>query len=165
MNPTWPCVLTLWLVRLCKTRTFFLLQPLRFENLVLSHCDVSLNSINRSALFGSTVLTGCVAGLLKQSHLAWYLMCWVCCPCQNEVSLLRNEVAHLKQLLLAHKDCPVTNMQKKTAYLGELSLLVPSSYSYPTLDTCACGCSLFIPVVIPGSKQPLVFLFVSLVRN
>ncbi|XP_062248141.1 cyclic AMP-dependent transcription factor ATF-7a isoform X1 [Platichthys flesus] len=35
----------------------------------------------------------------------------------NEVSLLRNEVAHLKQLLLAHKDCPVTNLQKKTAYL------------------------------------------------
>ncbi|XP_036389674.1 cyclic AMP-dependent transcription factor ATF-7a [Megalops cyprinoides] len=40
----------------------------------------------------------------------------------NEVSLLRNEVAHLKQLLLAHKDCPVTTMQKKTAYLGEESL-------------------------------------------
>lgn len=38
---------------------------------------------------------------------------------QNEVSLLRNEVAHLKQLLLAHKDCPVTNLQKKNAYLGE----------------------------------------------
>ncbi len=38
---------------------------------------------------------------------------------QNEVSLLRNEVAHLKQLLLAHKDCPVTTLQKKTAYLGE----------------------------------------------
>ncbi|XP_008316421.1 cyclic AMP-dependent transcription factor ATF-7a isoform X2 [Cynoglossus semilaevis] len=37
----------------------------------------------------------------------------------NEVSLLRNEVAHLKQLLLAHKDCPVTNLQKKTAYLEE----------------------------------------------
>ncbi|XP_014837728.1 PREDICTED: cyclic AMP-dependent transcription factor ATF-7 isoform X3 [Poecilia mexicana] len=36
----------------------------------------------------------------------------------NEVSLLRNEVAHLKQLLLAHKDCPVTTLQKKTAYLG-----------------------------------------------
>ncbi|XP_028308152.1 cyclic AMP-dependent transcription factor ATF-7a isoform X1 [Gouania willdenowi] len=36
----------------------------------------------------------------------------------NEVSLLRNEVAHLKQLLLAHKDCPVTNLQKKTAYLA-----------------------------------------------
>lgn len=44
-------------------------------------------------------------------------MSCVCCPCQNEVSLLRNEVAHLKQLLLAHKDCPVTNMQKKSAYL------------------------------------------------
>uniref|UniRef100_A0A671YFX0 Cyclic AMP-dependent transcription factor ATF-7 n=1 Tax=Sparus aurata TaxID=8175 RepID=A0A671YFX0_SPAAU len=37
----------------------------------------------------------------------------------NEVSLLRNEVAHLKQLLLAHKDCPVTNLQKKNAYLEE----------------------------------------------
>ncbi|XP_077368325.1 cyclic AMP-dependent transcription factor ATF-7a isoform X2 [Festucalex cinctus] len=35
----------------------------------------------------------------------------------NEVSLLRNEVAHLKQLLLAHKDCPVTNLQKKATYL------------------------------------------------
>lgn len=35
----------------------------------------------------------------------------------NEVSLLRNEVAHLKQLLLAHKDCPVTNLQKKSVYL------------------------------------------------
>ncbi|KAA0707161.1 Cyclic AMP-dependent transcription factor ATF-7 [Triplophysa tibetana] len=37
----------------------------------------------------------------------------------NEVSHLRNEVAHLKQLLLAHKDCPVTTLQKKAAYLGE----------------------------------------------
>ncbi|XP_072306133.1 cyclic AMP-dependent transcription factor ATF-7a isoform X4 [Eucyclogobius newberryi] len=36
----------------------------------------------------------------------------------TEVSLLRNEVAHLKQLLLAHKDCPVTTLQKKTAYLA-----------------------------------------------
>ncbi|XP_056283015.1 cyclic AMP-dependent transcription factor ATF-2 isoform X2 [Pseudoliparis swirei] len=35
---------------------------------------------------------------------------------QNEVSLLRTEVAQLKQLLLAHKDCPVTTMQKKSGY-------------------------------------------------
>ncbi|XP_064166348.1 cyclic AMP-dependent transcription factor ATF-2-like isoform X2 [Anguilla rostrata] len=35
---------------------------------------------------------------------------------QSEVTLLRNEVAQLKQLLLAHKDCPVTAMQKKSAY-------------------------------------------------
>uniref|UniRef100_A0A3Q3K3J4 Uncharacterized protein n=1 Tax=Monopterus albus TaxID=43700 RepID=A0A3Q3K3J4_MONAL len=35
----------------------------------------------------------------------------------NEVTLLRNEVAQLKQLLLAHKDCPVTVMQKKAAFL------------------------------------------------
>lgn len=40
-----------------------------------------------------------------------------CCQ-QNEVTLLRNEVAQLKQLLLAHKDCPVTIMQKKAAFLG-----------------------------------------------
>ena len=38
---------------------------------------------------------------------------------QNEVGLLRNEVTQLKQLLLAHKDCPVTAMQKKAAYLGK----------------------------------------------
>ncbi|NXG09840.1 ATF7 factor, partial [Sakesphorus luctuosus] len=38
----------------------------------------------------------------------------------NEVTLLRNEVAQLKQLLLAHKDCPVTALQKKTqGYVGE----------------------------------------------
>uniref|UniRef100_H3DAQ4 Cyclic AMP-dependent transcription factor ATF-7 n=1 Tax=Tetraodon nigroviridis TaxID=99883 RepID=H3DAQ4_TETNG len=36
----------------------------------------------------------------------------------NEVTLLRNEVAQLKQLLLAHKDCPVTIMQKKAAFLA-----------------------------------------------
>ncbi|XP_077010327.1 cyclic AMP-dependent transcription factor ATF-2 isoform X6 [Tamandua tetradactyla] len=34
----------------------------------------------------------------------------------SEVTLLRNEVAQLKQLLLAHKDCPVTAMQKKSGY-------------------------------------------------
>ncbi|KAM9799349.1 cyclic AMP-dependent transcription factor ATF-7b isoform 1-T2 [Syngnathus typhle] len=36
----------------------------------------------------------------------------------NEVTLLRNEVAQLKQLLLAHKECPVTLMQKKAAFLA-----------------------------------------------
>nr|XP_057938345.1 cyclic AMP-dependent transcription factor ATF-2 isoform X2 [Doryrhamphus excisus] len=35
---------------------------------------------------------------------------------QSEVTLLRNEVAQLKQLLLAHKDCPVTAMQKKSGH-------------------------------------------------
>lgn len=45
----------------------------------------------------------------------------------NEVSLLRNEVAHLKQLLLAHKDCPVTTLQKKTAYLAAEESLKDSS--------------------------------------
>uniref|UniRef100_A0A4W4FV24 Cyclic AMP-dependent transcription factor ATF-7 n=1 Tax=Electrophorus electricus TaxID=8005 RepID=A0A4W4FV24_ELEEL len=35
----------------------------------------------------------------------------------NEVSFLRTEVTRLKELLLTHKDCPVTAMQKK-AYLA-----------------------------------------------
>ncbi|KAM8981611.1 cyclic AMP-dependent transcription factor ATF-7 isoform X3 [Sarcophilus harrisii] len=47
----------------------------------------------------------------------------------NEVTLLRNEVAQLKQLLLAHKDCPVTALQKKTqGYLAES----PKESSEPT---------------------------------
>lgn len=57
---------------------------------------------------------------------------------QNEVTLLRNEVAQLKQLLLAHKDCPVTALQKKTqGYLGEwcllllLLLLLSAPYFFP----------------------------------
>ncbi|XP_033107400.1 cyclic AMP-dependent transcription factor ATF-2-like isoform X2 [Anneissia japonica] len=33
---------------------------------------------------------------------------------QNEVTVLRNEIAQLKQLLLAHKDCPITERQRKT---------------------------------------------------
>ncbi|XP_048378083.1 cyclic AMP-responsive element-binding protein 5 isoform X2 [Stegostoma tigrinum] len=38
---------------------------------------------------------------------------------QNEVSLLKNEVTQLKQLLLTHKDCPITTMQEETqSYLS-----------------------------------------------
>ncbi|KAL0985441.1 hypothetical protein UPYG_G00156920 [Umbra pygmaea] len=32
----------------------------------------------------------------------------------NEVTMLKNEVTQLKQLLLTHKDCPITTMQKDT---------------------------------------------------
>ena len=32
---------------------------------------------------------------------------------QQEISFLRNEVAQLKSLLLAHKDCPVTLQQQR----------------------------------------------------
>lgn len=49
--------------------------------------------------------------------MIFVLYFFLCC-CQNEVTHLRNEVAQLKQLLLAHKDCPVTIMQKKAALLG-----------------------------------------------
>ncbi|PWA33705.1 hypothetical protein CCH79_00007618 [Gambusia affinis] len=33
---------------------------------------------------------------------------------QNEVTMLKNEVTQLKQLLLTHKDCPITTMQKES---------------------------------------------------
>ncbi|KAI7808049.1 putative activating transcription factor 7b, partial [Triplophysa rosa] len=55
----------------------------------------------------------------------------------SEVSLLRTEVTRLKEMLLAHKDCPVTAMQKK-AYLAAgvdesaaLSLVMPVSVPAP----------------------------------
>ncbi|XP_067883835.1 cyclic AMP-dependent transcription factor ATF-7-like, partial [Heterodontus francisci] len=48
---------------------------------------------------------------------------------QNEVRLLRNEVAQLKQLLLAHKDCPVTAIQKRTQEYIDDS---PKELSEPT---------------------------------
>ncbi len=37
---------------------------------------------------------------------------------QGEVSLLRGEVAQLKTLLLAHKDCPITLQQKSQGHLA-----------------------------------------------
>lgn len=56
----------------------------------------------------------------QQAQEWWQVDSQVCLSPQNEVTLLRNEVAQLKQLLLAHKDCPVTALQKKTqGYLGE----------------------------------------------
>ncbi|GCB60571.1 hypothetical protein scyTo_0006886 [Scyliorhinus torazame] len=49
---------------------------------------------------------------LSDSHLCKM------CP-QNEVSLLKNEVAQLKQLLLTHKDCPITTLQEESqSYLS-----------------------------------------------
>ncbi|NXD61790.1 CREB5 protein, partial [Eolophus roseicapillus] len=52
---------------------------------------------------------------------------------QNEVSMLKNEVAQLKQLLLTHKDCPITAMQKESQ--GYLS---PES-SPPVSPVPACS--------------------------
>ena len=36
---------------------------------------------------------------------------------QKEITSLRGEVAHLKKLLIAHKDCPVTIQQKSTGQI------------------------------------------------
>uniref|UniRef100_UPI00358E57CF cyclic AMP-responsive element-binding protein 5-like isoform X2 n=1 Tax=Myxine glutinosa TaxID=7769 RepID=UPI00358E57CF len=48
---------------------------------------------------------------------------------QNEVALLRNEVSQLKQLLMAHKDCPVSAMKKSQGFLDECSADDPSRCS------------------------------------
>lgn len=49
------------------------------------------------------------------------LKCFCVYPAsQNEVTMLKNEVTQLKQLLLTHKDCPITTMQKESqGYLSE----------------------------------------------
>ncbi|XP_071074960.1 cyclic AMP-dependent transcription factor ATF-7 isoform X2 [Dasypus novemcinctus] len=55
----------------------------------------------------------------------------------NEVTLLRNEVAQLKQLLLAHKDCPVTALQKKTqGYLEKMCSHRKRVIISPILNIC-----------------------------
>ncbi|KAK1165660.1 cyclic AMP-dependent transcription factor ATF-2-like [Acipenser oxyrinchus oxyrinchus] len=66
---------------------------------------------------------------------------------QNEVTLLRNEVAQLKQLLLAHKDCPVTAMQKKSGYHNadkddsSEDISVPSSPQKEAIQHCSVSTS------------------------
>ncbi|KAJ3598434.1 hypothetical protein NHX12_001944 [Muraenolepis orangiensis] len=40
---------------------------------------------------------------------------------QNEVTMLKSEVTQLKQLLLTHKDCPITTMQKESYLSPESS--------------------------------------------
>ncbi|XP_054033379.1 cyclic AMP-dependent transcription factor ATF-7 [Dryobates pubescens] len=65
----------------------------------------------------------------------------------NEVTLLRNEVAQLKQLLLAHKDCPVTALQKKTqGYLDS-----PKESSEPTGSPAAVIQHSSVPGAAPGA--------------
>lgn len=50
---------------------------------------------------------------------------------QSEVNLLRTEVAQLKSLLLAHKDCPITLQQKS---MGQLSIqTVPMTGETPNI--------------------------------
>ncbi|KAG7283846.1 hypothetical protein CRUP_034033 [Coryphaenoides rupestris] len=74
----------------------------------------------------------------------------------NEVSLLRNEVAHLKQLLLAHKDCPVTNMQKKSAYLAPViqhSSLAPSPSAGPNGLSARAAAEAMAMSVLAGMGQ------------
>ncbi|XP_005101282.1 cyclic AMP-dependent transcription factor ATF-7 [Aplysia californica] len=64
---------------------------------------------------------------------------------QNEVKLLRGEVAQLKTLLLAHKDCPVTQQQKSQGQLQHVILSDPSLASQelaqvvPTADPSSAG--------------------------
>ncbi|XP_032844977.1 cyclic AMP-dependent transcription factor ATF-7 isoform X1 [Tyto alba] len=73
----------------------------------------------------------------------------------NEVTLLRNEVAQLKQLLLAHKDCPVTALQKKTqGYLAKHDVwILMSSLQEQFHAVGICGKALgggWSPLALPG---------------
>jgi len=46
---------------------------------------------------------------------------------QMEVKVLRTEIAKLKTLLLAHKDCPVTKAMQKGKLLMRLSIILLAS--------------------------------------
>ncbi|TRY54951.1 hypothetical protein DNTS_020716 [Danionella cerebrum] len=65
----------------------------------------------------------------------------------GEVSHLRTEVTRLKELLLAHKDCPVTAMQKK-AYLGESS--TPAGVDESSASALVMPVSVPAPVSVNG---------------
>ncbi|RUS86248.1 hypothetical protein EGW08_005990 [Elysia chlorotica] len=54
---------------------------------------------------------------------------------QNEVKLLRGEVAQLKTLLIAHKDCPVTQQQKSQGQLQHVILPDLQAQVVPTADS------------------------------
>uniref|UniRef100_A0A3B5MR70 Cyclic AMP-dependent transcription factor ATF-7 n=1 Tax=Xiphophorus couchianus TaxID=32473 RepID=A0A3B5MR70_9TELE len=79
----------------------------------------------------------------------------------SEVTLLRNEVAQLKQLLLAHKDCPVTVMQKKAAFLAaggeEASREAPTEHIGPTINGLSVRAAEAVAMSVlagMGSGQP-----------
>ncbi|GAB1610194.1 cyclic AMP-dependent transcription factor ATF-2-like [Argonauta hians] len=57
---------------------------------------------------------------------------------QSEVNLLRTEVAQLKSLLLAHKDCPITLQQKS---MGQLSIQAVPVGETPNIIITATGIS------------------------
>ncbi|XP_061661592.1 cyclic AMP-dependent transcription factor ATF-7a isoform X9 [Syngnathoides biaculeatus] len=76
-----------------------------------------VNSLEKKAEELSTLNVSLSFGVYRASFLMTTGIGSITPTSFNEVSLLRNEVAHLKQLLLAHKDCPVTTLQKKSAYL------------------------------------------------
>ena len=48
---------------------------------------------------------------------------------QNEIAVLRTEVAQLKALLLAHKDCPVT-MQQQKAFIDQVNQVNSGKWTY-----------------------------------
>ncbi|XP_061661526.1 cyclic AMP-dependent transcription factor ATF-7a isoform X3 [Syngnathoides biaculeatus] len=77
-----------------------------------------VNSLEKKAEELSTLNVSLSFGVYRASFLMTTGIGSITPTSFNEVSLLRNEVAHLKQLLLAHKDCPVTTLQKKSAYLA-----------------------------------------------
>lgn len=68
-------------------------------------------------------------------HLLLCLYTYIYVFSQNEVTSLRTEVTQLKQILLAHKDCPVSVRQRETQskYESFSHFLLPT-HTYP----CIC---------------------------
>ncbi|GAA6084939.1 cyclic AMP-dependent transcription factor ATF-2, partial [Tachysurus ichikawai] len=91
-----------------------------FVTIVVSIHMSSTNQIQTSPQLRMDMYSGMFLNNVKlicscPKHLIWMRVSCLL-SLQNEVTVLRNEVAQLKQLLLAHKDCPVTLMQKKSGF-------------------------------------------------
>ncbi|XP_076819441.1 cyclic AMP-dependent transcription factor ATF-7-like isoform X2 [Clavelina lepadiformis] len=48
---------------------------------------------------------------------------------QNEIAALKDEIASLKQLLLSHRDCPITKLQQQSMALAGINLDLTSAMS------------------------------------
>ena len=84
------------------------------------------------SLFYTSDDTSISLGILL--HLCCYT-CYLLSVFQTEVNMLRGEVAQLKSLLLAHRNCPIFTQQRES---GQISLETGLTGRTSTTSTCAC---------------------------
>nr|NP_001071657.1 transcription factor protein [Ciona intestinalis]BAE06316.1 transcription factor protein [Ciona intestinalis] len=58
---------------------------------------------------------------------------------QNEITQLKDEIASLKQLLLSHRDCPITKMQQQSMAMAGINLNLEPSTTTTTTSTNNSG--------------------------